>query len=374
MTIAVNARFLLADYLEGYGNFMYETLKFIVRKHPEHRFIFIFDRAFDTRFVFAENIIPVVATPPARHPLLWKYWYQYKIPRILNKFKADVFLSADGFCSLKTQVPQCIVVHDLAFLHYPDFHKKSHLAFFRKYIPRFLNKAKSIATVSQFSKNDIINQYQIDEAKIDVVYSASKEIFLPTTDEEKNATKNKYTEGREYFLYTGAIHPRKNLMHLLKAFSIFKKRLQSNMKLVIAGRLAWQYRSFIDSLKTYKYRNDVVLTSYLEDNELVKITGAAYAMVYPSLFEGFGVPPIEAMQCHTPVITSQSSAMQEITKEAALYANATDPVDIAEKMMMLYKDENLRNVLIEKGKTVSATYNWEITADLVWRSVIKALG
>jgi glycosyltransferase involved in cell wall biosynthesis len=106
----------------------------------------------------------------------------------------------------------------------------------------------------------------------------------------------------------------------------------------------------------------------------VKITGAAYALVYPSLFEGFGVPPIEAMQCHTPVITSQSSAMQEITKEAALYANATDPADIAEKMMMLYKDENLRNVLIEKGKTVSATYNWEITADLVWLSVIKALG
>ncbi|HNO00539.1 MAG TPA: glycosyltransferase, partial [Chitinophagaceae bacterium] len=157
-------------------------------------------------------------------------------------------------------------------------------------------------------------------------------------------------------------------------FSIFKKRLQSNMKLVIAGRLAWQYGSFIESLKTYKYRSDVVLTGYLEESELVKITGAAYALVYPSLFEGFGVPPIEAMQCHTPVITSQSSAMQEITKEAALYANATDPADIAEKMMMLYKDENLRNVLIEKGKTVSATYNWEITADLVWLSVIKALG
>jgi glycosyltransferase involved in cell wall biosynthesis len=191
---------------------------------------------------------------------------------------------------------------------------------------------------------------------------------------KKKCNKNKYTEGREYFLYTGAIHPRKNLMHLLKAFSIFKKRLHSNMKLVIVGRLAWQYGSFIESLKTYKYRSDVVLTGYLEESELVKITGAAYTMVYPSLFEGFGVPPIEAMQCNSPVITSQASAMQEITKEAALYANSTDPADIAEKMMLLYKDENLRKILIEKGKTVSATYHWEITADLVWRSVIKALG
>ncbi|HUM97237.1 MAG TPA: glycosyltransferase family 1 protein [Chitinophagaceae bacterium] len=373
MIIAINARFLLSDYLEGYGNFIHETLKRIVINHPEHRFIFIFDRAFDPQFIFAENILPVVARPPARHPLLWKFWYQFQIPRILKKYKADVFLSADGFCSLNTQVPQCVVIHDLAFLHYPEFHKKAHLSFFKKYIPLFLHKASSIATVSQFSKSDIKKQFQIDDSKIDVVYSAAKSVFRPIDDIEKTETKTKYTEGKEFFLFTGAIHPRKNLMNLLKAFSLFKKRLHSNMKLVIAGRLAWQYASFTESLKSYKFRNDVVLTGYVEESELVKITGAAYAMVYPSLFEGFGVPPLESMQCFVPVITSEKSAMFEITRDAALYAIANDPADIAEKMMLLYKDETLRKEMIEKGKIVASSYSWDNTSNLLWHSILKAM-
>ena len=373
MTIAVNTRFLLADYLEGYGYFLFETLKRITKKHPEHQFIFIFDRPFDSRFVFEKNITPVVAAPAARHPLLWRYWYQIKIPSLLKKFKADVFVSADGFCSLQTNIPQCLVVHDLAFLHYPDFYKKSHLSFYKKYTPRFLRAANQIATVSSFSKNDLIKQYAIADSKIDVVYSAAKEIFKPANAEEKQVIKNKFTEGKEYFLYTGSIHPRKNLMNLLKAFSLFKKRLHSGMKLVIAGRLAWHYESFTESLKSYKYRNDVVMTGYLPEKELSRLTAGAYALVYPSLFEGFGVPPLEAMHAEVPVITSSATSMQELYADAALYADPKNPSDIAEQMMLLYKDETLRKKMIEKGKVKAADFNWDTTADLLWQAILKAM-
>ena len=372
MIIAVNTRLLLADSLEGYGNFVYETFKRITKQHPEHQFIFIFDREYDKKFVFEPNVKSVVAGPAARHPLLWKLWYDVRIPAILKKYKADVFISCDGFCSLATKVPQCLVVHDLAFIHHPSFISKSVLLFYRRYIPRYINKATVIATVSQFSKQDIIDQYKTDAAKIDVVFNGVKEIFQPVSEDQKERTKNHYTDGKEYFVYAGAIDPRKNLLNLLKAFSVFKKRQQTNMKLVLAGRLAPKYGSFKESLKSYKYRNDVVMTGYAEETEMVKIIGSAYGMIYPSLFEGFGVPVLEAMRCEVPVITSSGSAMQEIAKGAALYAVAKSYTDIADKMMLLYKDEGLRKELIQKGRQVADEYNWDKTAELLWQTILKA--
>ena len=161
-------------------------------------------------------------------------------------------------------------------------------------------------------------------------------------------------------------------MNLLKAFSVFKKRQQTNMKLVLTGRLAWKYETFTKSLKSYKYRNDVVMTGYMEEEEIVKIIGSAYCLVYPSLLEGFGVPVLEAMQSGVPVITSVNSSMQEIANDASLYVDANSFTDIAEKMMMVYKDENLRKLLTEKGYLTNRRYSWDTTADLLWKSILKA--
>ena len=372
MIIAVNTRFLLAGYLEGYGYFIHECFKRITHDHPEHQFIFIFDRPFDPRFVYEKNVTPVVIGPPARHPVLWKWWYDVKIPQVLKKYKADIFVSADGFCSLTTSVPQCLVIHDLAYLHHPAFIKKSHLIFYKIYTPRFLKKADSIATVSAFTKADIHQRYKIDNEKISVVYNAAKSSFKPLTEDLKFNVKLKYTDGKEFFLYSGAIHPRKNLLNLLKGFSVFKKRLKSNFKLVIAGRLAWKYESFLKDLETYKYRHDVVLTGYLPEEELVSLTASAYALVYPSLLEGFGVPVLEAMQSGVPVITSARSAMEEIAGDAALYADVTTPFDIGEKMMNLYKDESQRDMLIQKGLQKAGEYSWQKTSALLWQSICNS--
>lgn len=374
MRIAVNTRFLLSDYLEGYGYFIWETFRRIAAAHPEHEFLFIFDRTYEQRFVTEKNITAIVVGPQARHPLLWKLWYDIKIPSILRKHKADVFVSPDGFCSLRTKVPQCLVVHDLAFLHYPAFNKKSHLLYYKRYTPKFLAKAASVATVSEFSKEDILQQYDLKGKTIDVVYSAAKEIFKPVSPAVQQATKDQYTEGKEYFVYAGAIHPRKNLMNLLKAFSLFKKRQKTGMKLVLTGRLAWKYESFTESLKSYKYRDDVVMMGYAEETELAKIIGSAHALIYPSLWEGFGVPVVEAMQCGVPVITSRNSSMQEIADDAALYADPEDIQSIADQMMLLYKDESLHKRLSEKGLLQAKEYNWDHTAELLWQSILKAVG
>src|SRR5690606_7224010 len=117
MRIAVNTRLLLKGKLEGIGWFTYQTLERIVKQHPEHEFIFFFDRPYDRSFVFASNVTPVVLSPQARHPVLFYLWFELGIPRLLRKYKADLFLSPDGFSSLSTKVPTCLVIHDLAFEH-----------------------------------------------------------------------------------------------------------------------------------------------------------------------------------------------------------------------------------------------------------------
>lgn len=374
MVIAVNTRFLLQDNLEGYGYFTKEVLRVLTARHPEHQFHFFFDRPYSNDFIFSSNVTGHVLSPPTRHPLLWKYWFDVKVAMHLSRIKADVFLSPDGQCSLTTRVPQCLVVHDLGFLHYPEGYQKSHLAYYKCYTPKFIRKAKTVATVSQFSKDDITETYKTNENKITVVYNGVKEIFHPTSFKEQIAVKDSYTSGGEFFLYTGAIHPRKNLINLLKAFSIFKRRMQSAFKLVLAGRLAWRNDEFLSLLKTYKYREDVILTGYVSETELAGLTAAAYAVVYPSFFEGFGVPVVEAMQCGVPVLTSKDSAMQEISEGAALYFDPANVDDMAYKLMFIYKQEGERKGLIEKGKDVAARYTWRRTADNLWNCVLQAAG
>jgi len=372
VVIAVNTRFLL-DQLEGYGYFIHELFKILVTKHPEHRFYFFFDRPFNQQYIYSSNVTPLVISPPARHPILWKYWYDVKIPIALKKIKADVFISPDGYCSLSTGISQCLIIHDLGFLHYPEAYKKSHIRYFKSNTSKFLDKAETVVTVSKFSKDDILSHYAVPASKIHVIYNGVKEVFHPISFDEKTSIKQKYTNSTEYFFYSGAVQPRKNLVNLLKAFSVFKKRLQSSMKLVICGRLAWKNEEFLQLINTYKYRSDIVLSRYVPEKELSLLMGAAYALVYPSLFEGFGVPVVEAMKSGVPVLTSEGTAMQEIAGDAALYFDPMDYMDIADKMMLIYKDEKLRNQLIAAGSTMSTNYDWNQSADKLWDIILRTV-
>ena len=373
MKIVVDTRILQKEALEEYNYFLCEVLKRIVRKYSEHEFIFVFDRPYNTEFLFNKNITAVVIGPRASNPLLWKLWYDLKIPALLRKHNADLFVSTDGICSLTAKTPQCIIVHDLPFLYSPSFIKKTELFFYKRYFKKFLQKANNIITVSGFLKNIISEKYAVKEEKLAVVHSAVKEIFSPLSENEKDGIKNKYTGGKNYFIYAGDIHPKKNLINLLKAFSGFKKRQKSNWKLVLLGKLDKNYKSFGESIKTYKYRDEVIiLTGQLEEKEKANLLGSAYAFIYPPVKEGFGLAVPEAINCQVPVITSPGSAMQEIAGDAALYADPNDHKDIADKMMLLYKDESLRNSLVQKGKLIAAQYSWDKAADLFWQSILKA--
>jgi glycosyltransferase involved in cell wall biosynthesis len=358
--------------LEGYGHYVKEIFSRIVAQHPEDEFIFVFDRPYEDEFIFAPNVIPLVVSPAARHALAFKYWYDVKAPLALSSYQVDVWVQPYGFCSLSSKIPQVLMVHDLAFVHYPKFLAWHHRWYYQWFTRKFLAKAKNIVTVSEHSKTDIIEQYQVAAGKIEVIYGAAKTSFRPLPWQEKQQVKDDFAQGTEYFLFTGGIHPRKNLINLLKAFSLFKKWQHSNMKLLVAGRLAWDYDAMLEKLKTYKYRQDVVLLGYLPDEALAKVTAAAYAMVYPSYFEGFGLPIVEAMQSEVPVITGNSGSMPEIGGDAALYADPADPDRIAKHMLTLYKDETQRSLLAAAGRIQAAKFNWDLAAEKFWQNICRA--
>lgn len=370
MTIAVNACFLDEHHLTNNGNFIIECFSRLAKKFPQHQFLFISDKGINQQYISANNILPVIAGPKIKNPLLLQYWLNFKVPPILRKHKADVFVSI-GNCSLRAKVPQCLVINELSFLHSPQFFTRNWFRFYKKNTPAFLNKATIITTAAQFLKQDIIDTYKMNAGKIDVVYQGVNKIFTQVDWQQKESIKEAYTSGKEYFLYSGEINSNKNLVNLLKAFSFFKKRQKSNMQLVLATTTVFTDVAFKQSLAAYKYRDEIMLLDKLPPETLAAITAAAYALVYPVFYDGFCTPALEAMQVGVPVITSNKAAMPEICGNAALYINPDDFNDIADKMMLLFKDENKRNELIGSGLQQAAKYNWPVTTELLWQAIEK---
>jgi len=373
MVIAVNTRFLIKNKLEGIGWFTYESLKRITQSHPEHSFHFIFDREFDKEFVFSSNVTTHIIGPQARHPLLWYYWFEFSLPALLKKINPDIFLSTDGYLSLKANSKQVLVIHDLAFEHTPEHIDPLSRFYYKYFTPRYARKAQRIATVSQFSKDDISSRYHIPPEKIDVVYNGANEFFHPAGNDEKEKVRKRYTQGMPYFIYAGAIQPRKNVDSLFKAFDQFKEKYKTNHKLIIAGRFAWKTNEIKNVYAKMKHKQDVIFTGHLGRADLTSLIGASEAMVYISLFEGFGIPIVEALQCEVPVITSNVSSMPEVAGKAGILVNPLDINSIAEAMHSVTSDINLRQNSIAASKEQLKLFSWDLTAARLWQTILSAL-
>ncbi|MCK5028733.1 MAG: glycosyltransferase family 4 protein [Bacteroidales bacterium] len=373
MNIAVNTRILLKNKLEGIGWFTYETLKRIAINHPEHKFFFIFDRPFDKEFIFSDNITPIVIGPQARHPVLFYYWFEKSVSKILKQINADIFISPDGYLSLSTDVKSIAVIHDISFMHNPKDFPVGVRNYYQYFFPRFAKKANRIVTVSDFSKHDIANQFSITPENIDVVYNGSNEIYKPSSGEEQNETKKKYTNRNDYFIFVGALSPRKNVANLLSAFEIFKTRTKSNLKLVIVGEKLFKTKKIKAAFNRMSSKNNVIFTGRLSPKKLKELYGAALALTFVPYFEGFGIPIIEAMNCDTAVITSNATSMPEVAGDAALFVNPQSINSIAEAMMKIYENKELRKELIEKGKIQKQKFSWDKTAEKFWKSIEKVL-
>ena len=364
---------MIPGKLDGIGWFTYETLKRIVKAHPEHTFCFIFDRPFREELVFADNVVPVVLRPSTRHPFLWYLWFEWRIPQLLKKLGADMFLSTDGFISLRSRVPSCAVIHDINFEHRPLDLPWVTRKYYRYFYPRFARAATRLATVSEFSRRDIINTYGIEEEKIDLIYNGASESFSPAGPEKTGSVREKFSAGAPYFIFVGNIHPRKNIRNLLRAFELFREEHKTPFKLLIVGKKSFLTKATEEQLDMMKFKGDVIFTGRLSPGDLNDVMAAAWALTFVPFFEGFGIPLVEAMKCDIPILTSNVTSLPEIAGDAAIYAEPESPGSIRDGMVRIVKEQGLRDELIVKGRERRKLYSWDNTARELWSTIEKVL-
>ncbi|OJY99821.1 MAG: hypothetical protein BGP13_09130 [Sphingobacteriales bacterium 40-81] len=373
MKIAVNTRLLRKGKMDGIGWFTYNTLQKITTDNPDIEFHFFFDSGIDSSFLFGKNIIPHNLFPPTKHALLNIVWFEWTVKRMLQKINPDLFLSPDGSLCLGWNGKQYGVIHDINFVHMPEALKFSNRKYYNYFFPKYARKATRLATVSAYSKNDIIKTYGIPESKIDIVYSGINSFYQPVTNDDAQKTRLRFSEGCEYFVFIGTLSPRKNILRLMEAFEIYKTNTGSDHKLLIVGKGMYKEGELLDFKTKLKYSSDIIFTGRQDDVDVKKILASAISLVFIPLFEGFGLPPIEAMQCNVPVIASNVTSVPEICGNAALIVDPYNTLEVAVAMTKTAENKQLRQDLITKGAIRKDFFSWSKTADLLWKSINKII-
>lgn len=249
-------------------------------------------------------------------------------------------------------------VHDLVCLNFPETMEKRNYRRLQMHLNRSCQDADVIITVSETIKQELIDQMNLPKEKIRVVYNGVDQArFHPVAERLQGLPDH-------YFLYLGTLEPRKNLLGLLEGYRIAKPHI-GDCKLVIGGAKGWEYSAIFETVKTYGLEQDVVFPGYLPFEDLPKLYSGAQAFVFPSFYEGFGIPPLEAMACGVPVITSDCSCLPEITGEAAIHVNPKDGEALGSAMEQILTDSALRNTCITGGLEHVKQFTWDKAADKV---------
>lgn len=280
------------------------------------------------------------------------------LPAKVKKLKINI-LHTQYHLPLNIDVPSVITLHDVSYLTHSEFfpiHERLKMKFM---MPFSIKKAKRIITVSQFSKKEISKIYRIDDNRICMVYNGISDEFKPSNKKEIEETLRKYGIHEPYILTVSNLQPRKNLKGLIESFfNVLERNENFPCILVIVGKKLWLYDEIFSKIKNSKFRKRIIITGYLGNKDLVSLYSGAKMSAYVSFYEGFGFPPLEAMACGCPVITSNTSSLPEVTGDAAIHVNPRNYKEIASAIIRMYGDDSLRNTLIEKGLNHIKNFTW----------------
>ncbi len=305
---------------------------------------------------FAMRLLPP-PTPLVRVPVALAFELRLRPVDLLH-----VQYTAPPFCP----APVVATIHDLAFEHLPETFTRRGSLQLKLTVRRTARKAARIATVSEYSRQDIIRTYKLPPEKVVVTYNGVESQFSPRESyvNETEAIGRRFGIERQFLLAVGSLQPRKNLVRLIRAYA--KLRSESDdftHQLVIVGRKLWLADEIFTEVSRQKWSKDVILTDYVKDEDLPALYRAADIFVYPSLFEGFGLPPLEAMACGTPVITSNTSSLPEVVGDAALLIDPSDEQDLAGALLKVVRDASLRSRMREMGIEQAKKFTWHAAAE-----------
>ena len=331
-------------------SFIVETFFLLIRQYPNHTYIIITDqKQTDTNCFLPDSKVVIIKSWPLK-----KLWGAIRMRGILKKIRADLLLMFENDGPLATAVPKCIVISGI-----------------KKIRPANIKNAQSLIVTNSVVKEHLIKKNQVSPEKIFVLYPYPEIFFRPVKTQDRENIKKDYSDSLEFFLYNSILDRSEDFVSLLKSFSHFKKRQQSSFKLLL---LTQSNSSFEKTLSNYKYRSDVKIIQAKNKSDEAKIIAAAYAVILPFNTNEDMFAALHAMQAGVPVIAETDSVVNEIANDAAVYAESEVTKDIGDKMIMVYTNENYRSELINKGKTIAATFTPERSTDILWQSIMKALG
>ena len=260
--------------------------------------------------------------------------------------------------------PGVVTIHDVSFLRFPEYFPKDLLLRFKIFLPYSIKKSIKIITCSEFSKKEIINFYKVKPEKIVVIHYGVSENFKPVEVKEKGKILKKYGIKNSFILAVSNLQPRKNLKRLIKAYlHLLKNKDNFQYSLVIVGRKLWLYKEIFEEVRGLDLKDKIIFTDYIPEKDLIYLYNLSEVFVYPSLYEGFGLPVLEAMACGCPVITSNLSSLPEICEKAAILVNPYDIKAIANAINEVISNNNLRKFLKNEGLKQSQKFSWEKTAE-----------
>ncbi len=371
MRIGVDAR-LVYHQPAGISRYTGHLLQAMAELDAADEFIVFQHRKHKAPLIQAPNFRRATLYAPVHHRL-----EQYLLALELYRFPLDLLHSTDFIPPLYSPYRSVITVHDLAFLHYPHFLTAQSAAYYGL-IDKAVVRADHIIVPSEHTRQDLIGQMGVAADKVSVIYEAANPLFAPLPlAETRRQMAAKYGFPETYFLTVGTIEPRKNVIGLLQGFACLRDKfgLTEPVGLVIAGGKGWLYEETLEAVRTLKLSDSTFFVGRVPDSELHKLYVGARAHIHVAHYEGFGLPPLEAMACGTPTIVSNVSSLPEVVGDAALLVNPRDSEEIAVAMHRLLTDDALHAELCEKGLQRARTFSWEKAAQRtleVYRQVVAA--
>ena len=346
----------LADPIDnqngGIHYYCLNSLKAIIEKTTTHHITIIKETS--TSFHLKANILAL----KRNHGLIREFW---SIPRAIKKLNPDIVIEMAHFgpFNIPKKIKRITIIHDLTPILFPKWHTFQSPHTHRIFLPHILKKADQIITPSLSTKKDLIDYLPPTKDKTKVVPLGAEDIFIPTTD--KDIIK-KYKLEKPYFLHTGTFEPRKNHLTLLDAYQLYRENGGRTTSLILTGGTGWKSKKIHQAIKTHPYKDEIKILGFVDRQDLPTILSQAHGFIFPSLYEGFGLPLLEAMKCGAPSITAENSSLTEVGGSAALYFKTTDSTDLASKMEYL-DDPLIRTSLKTASLQQAKNFSWERHAE-----------
>lgn len=291
-------------------------------------------------------------------------WMQIVLPIKLKKNNVDILFCPTFLGPIFSHCPTIVTILDMSFIRYPQTLDRLFLFYVKILLPLIKKRANVILTISEFSKMEIIKLLKVPKEKIKVIYGGCDEKFNVISDEVGiNKVKNKYKLSQKFILNVGTLEPRKNITSLIAAFNELKKKQLIDHKLVLCGPKGWHYKDIFKKIKELKLENEIIFLGFIPEEDLPFLYNVAQVFVYPSLYEGFGLPVLEAMSCGCPVITSNVSSLPEIVGNSAILVDSLNTEELEQAILKVIKNKDLRKDLIKKGIERSKMFSWEKAAE-----------